>query len=193
MKPAGSFFWRKLDGPGHDSCRLFRLPNGWRLAGAAVFHEDNRPCHFQYEVVVDTAWRTRRAAVSGYLGNKEIRLKIAAAAAVRNRQWRVGDDIQKNLTGCVDVDLGFTPSTNLIVLNRLALAVGEYADAPAAYLKFPGMRFVTLPQTYHRIGATEYAYEAPTVGYAGTLQVLPSGAVAHYPKLFELYQSRPVT
>lgn len=37
-----------------------------------------------------------------------------------------------------------------------------------------------------RVGRAEYAYEAPTVGFAGTLKVSPSGAVIWYPGLFEL-------
>jgi uncharacterized protein len=47
------------------------------------------------------------------------------------------------------------------------------------------MRFLKLPQTYHRLSRVDYEYEAPTVGYAGTLQVSTSGAVVHYPGLFE--------
>ena len=47
------------------------------------------------------------------------------------------------------------------------------------------MRFVRLPQTHLRIGDTEYEYEAPTVGYSGTLHATPAGAVTRYPGLFE--------
>lgn len=186
MRPTAAFFWRKLDHPGHDSCRLFKLSNGWRLAGAAVFWDDGRPCHFHYEVLTDAAWRTRRATVAGYLGNRAIDLRINAAG---NERWKVGGEAQNSVAGCVDVDLAFTPATNLIALRRLSLKVGQRAKAPAAYLAFPRMRFVKLPQTYHRIGRNEYEYEAPTVGYAGTLQVLSSGAVIHYPGLFERLES----
>jgi hypothetical protein len=183
MKPTAAFFWRKLDHPGHDSCRLFRLSGGWRLTGASVFFEADRPCHLQYEVVTDAAWRTRRARVAGYLGNRAVDLRISAAGRGR---WKVGGVLQSNLSGCLDVDLGFTPATNLIVIRRLALAIGERAEAPAAYLAFPRMRFVKLPQSYRRVGKSKLEYAAPTVGYAGTLKVLPSGAVAHYPGLFAL-------
>ena len=181
MKPTAAFFWRKLDHPGHDSCRLFQLSKGWSLSGAAVFCEDGRPCHFHYEVVTDAVWRTRRASVTGYLGNRSIDLRINAA---RN-DWKVDGEVQHSLAGCLDVDLGFTPATNLLVLRRLSLKVGQRAEAPAAYLSFPRMRFVKLPQIYHRTGRTEYEYEAPTVEYAGTLQVAPSGAIVQYPGLFE--------
>ncbi|HKA40773.1 MAG TPA: putative glycolipid-binding domain-containing protein [Burkholderiales bacterium] len=182
MTPVAMFFWRKLDHPGYDSCRLLRLPNGWRLSGAAVFWDEARPCHFQYEVSVDDAWRTRGAKVSGYLGQRAIDLSIRSASA---GCWQVNGSHKKGVTGCVDVDLGFTPATNLIALRRLSLRIGEHAEAPAAYLQFPEMRLVRLPQRYLRIGRTEYKYEAPTVGYAGTLHVLRSGAVTHYPGLFE--------
>lgn len=129
MKPTAAFFWRKLDHPGHDSCRLFKLADGHRLWGAAVFWDDDRPCDFQYEVVVDAAWRTRRARVAGYLGNRAIDLRISSSA---NARWKVGGKPQPGVAGCIDVDLGFTPATNLIALRRLSLKVGQRAQAPAA-------------------------------------------------------------
>ena len=182
MKPSAAFFWRKLDHPGYDSCRLFQLTNGWRLSGVAVFWGGRYPCHFHYEVVTDSAWRTRRAGVNGYLGNRAINMRINAAG----NRWKVNSELQDNIAGCLDVDLGFTPATNLIAIRRLSLKVGQYAEAPAAYLAFPTMHFVKLAQTYYRTGRNEYEYEAPTVGYAGTLQVTSSGAIVHYPGLFEL-------
>jgi uncharacterized protein len=187
MKQTASFFWQKLDQPGHDSCRLFKLANGWRLSGAAVFWDAGRPCHFQYEVAVDATWRTRSASVSGYLGSKPVQLRIRSA---RNGGWRVGTELQENIAGCVDVDLGFTPATNLIPLRRLSLRVGESAEAPAAYLEFPRMRWVNLPQSYRRISRRAYEYESPTAGYAGTLEVSPIGAIIHYPGLFTAWSGQ---
>jgi uncharacterized protein len=181
IRPVAALFWRKLNHPGHDSCRVFRLAAGWCLSGAAVFWEEERSCHFHYEVLTDALWRTRRASVAGYLGNRAVDVRIIRA----DNQWKVDSKALKIIADCVDVDLGFTPATNLIVLRRLSLKIGQRAEAPAAYLSFPGMRFVKLPQTYHRVGHAEYEYVAPTVGYAGTLKVAPSGAVIHYPGLFE--------
>jgi hypothetical protein len=183
IKPSAVFLWRKVDHPGHDSCRLFKLANGWRLTGAAIFWEDGRCCQLQYDVAVDRAWKTRRAKVWGYIGRKVVDIRVTSAEAAR---WRLNGVLKKSVTGCVDVDLGFTPATNLIVLRRLALKIGQGAEAPAAYLQFPDMRLVKLPQSYLRIGPTAYEYASPTVGYAGTLQVLSTGAVSRYPGLFEL-------
>jgi hypothetical protein len=188
MKPSASFFWQRLDQPGHDSCRLFTLAGGWRLSGAAVFWGADRPCHFNYEVTVDAAWRTRSAIVDGYLGDKQVQLRISSA---RNVGWRAGTELQESIAGCIDVDLGFTPATNLIPIRRLSLEVGACAEAPAAYLEFPRMRWVTLPQTYRRIARRAYEYQAPTSGYAGTLEVSAIGAITHYPGLFRAWPGPP--
>ena len=186
INPIAVFLWRKVDHTGHDSCRLFKLANGWRLTGAAIFLDSGRSCHLQYDVTADRAWKTRSAKVWGHIGRKVVVRRITSAGAAR---WRLNDVLNKRVTGCVDVDLGFTPATNLTVLRRLALKVGQRAEAPAAYLQFPDMRLMTLPQSYRRIGPVEYEYAAPTVGYTGTLHVLPIGAVSQYPGLFELVMS----
>src|SRR5262245_27404543 len=185
-KSSAAFFWRKLNYPGFDSCRLIKVSEGWRLSGAAVFLEAPGACHFQYEVVADAAFRTKSAFVVGYLGRKPVDVRVRSAGRGR---WRVNGVLNADLAGCLDVDLSFTPATNLFALRRLELKVGEQADAPAAYLEFPRLRFARLPQRYERIGRTQYAYEAPTVGYSGTLQVSPMGAVVQYPGLFELLRT----
>ena len=144
------FLWRRLDADGHDCCRLYEEPTGWRLAGTAVFMEARRICELEYEVRADGMFRTTRAAVTGFMGKKRVDLSIRAASPGR---WRVTGVWQPQLTGCLDVDLAFTPATNLLPLRRLALKIGQHADAPAAYLAFPAMRFIVLPQRYTRVSS----------------------------------------
>lgn len=45
-------------------------------------------------------------------------------------------------------------------------------------------RYEVLPQRYKCISATEYEYEAPTLGYSGKLEFAEPGVIAHYPGLF---------
>jgi uncharacterized protein len=186
-KLAAAFFWRKLDQPGYDDCRLLAIAGGWRLSGAAVFRHGRRACHFRYDVSADAAFRTRSAHVCGWLGNNAITME---AKATGNGRWRVLGVPSAGIAGCIDVDLGFTPATNLLVLRRLALKVGQHAQAPAAWLELPGMRITRLPQRYERIARNQYAYEAPSVGYRGILTVSPLGAVIRYPGLFEMVVAR---
>jgi len=181
-----SFLWRRLEEPGHDACRLLRSADGWRLEGTTVFDAAAGPCCLRYEVLADNDFRTRRAAVSGYLGRRAVELRIVASGRPGSRRWRLNGEPVSRVDGCLDVDLGFTPATNLLPIRRLALGIGEAAEAPAAYLSFPGLRMSALVQHYRRVGRDAYAYESPSFRYAATLQVERHGMVVDYPGLFEL-------
>jgi hypothetical protein len=187
IAPPRVFFWRKLDSPGHDSCRFFKLEDGYRLLGAAVFLESGRVCHLQYDVMADPGFRTTSASVAGFVDKAPVNISIRATGAGR---WQVDGRDDAGIAGCLDVDLGFTPATNLLPLRRLALRVGQEAEAPAACLAFPAMQFSVLPQHYKRLSRTEYDYEAPSFGYHDILRVSPIGAVVQYPGLFEMVASK---
>lgn len=173
--------WRRLDAPGHDACVISIGEEGVALRGCAVFREGRRVCRLEYEVLADPAFRTRRARVSGFAGAKPVALEVRVG---RGRCWIANGVEQPQLAGCVDLDLAFTPATNLLPLRRLALRNGEEAQAPAAWLAFPAMKLKLLPQRYRRLSRDTYDYEAPTTGYRGTLRVSPAGIVQHYPELF---------
>ncbi|MCQ3973369.1 MAG: hypothetical protein DPW09_07995 [Anaerolineae bacterium] len=178
-----TILWRRLDLPGHDACGLWALAEGWRLAGTAVFSLEGRPCHLAYEVNCDVAWRTRSAQVTGWIGQDAVALAIVSKPG---RRWEFNGADQPQAVGCLDVDLGFTPATNLIALRRLALDIGHEADAPAAYLAFPELKLERLEQRYHRLTLDKYDYQAPSVGYVGTLEVSEVGFVTRYPSLWEV-------
>lgn len=181
-----TFLWRRLEEPGHDACRLLASGDGWRLEGTGVFRTTAGACCLHYQVLADSQFHTRRALVTGYLGRRAIDLRIDASGRAGSGRWRLNGEPAPGVDGCLDVDLGFTPATNLLPIRRLALRIGEAADAPAAYLSFPALRFRALPQRYQRTGRYAYGYESPTFGYAATLTVTRHGAVRDYPGLFEL-------
>jgi uncharacterized protein len=134
---------------------------------------DRQPCHLHYKVHTNVAWRTRSAFVAGFLVKRAAKLRIRQ---VDSGRWQINDGILKDdVAGCIDIDLGFTTATNVIVIRRLALKVGQRAEAPAAYLQFPKLQLVKLPQTYVRIGRNQYQYYAPTVSYSGILHVSTLG------------------
>jgi hypothetical protein len=177
-----SILWRRLDAPGHDACRLLREPAGWVLDGTAVFRHVGAPARLAYRVVCDRGWTTRAGRVTGWLGVRPVELAIARAA---DGQWSLNGVPAPDLERCTDLDLGFTPATNLIPVRRLALGAGDAANAPAAWLDVAAGTLRELSQRYERRSSTAYAYEAPGVGYAGLLEVTPEGFVRRYPGLWE--------
>jgi hypothetical protein len=99
--------------------------------------------------------------------------------------WSLNGDVVQRLEGCMDLDFGFTPATNLVQLRRLALAVGDAADAPVAWFDASAGTLDVLAQRYERRSETTYWYQAPRFGYAGLLEVSPAGFVCRYPGLWE--------
>jgi hypothetical protein len=96
------------------------------------------------------------------------------------------------LAVCIDVDLGFRSTTNLIPIRRLALVVGEAADAPDARLDIATGALKPLEQRYERRGETAYWYEAPVLGYSAALDFGPTdshGAILGVDRRFK----RPIS
>lgn len=181
MEKSVDVLWRRLDVPGHEACQFLPRQNGWTLRGSSVFLEGESVCELRYEMLTDLDFQTQEAVVSGRIGETAVDLRVCALG---QGEWTVNGVEQPEIAGCVDLDLGFTPATNFLPVRRLALQVGEEAQAPAAYLAFPQLRFEVLPQRYKRLSATEYEYESPSVGYSGTLEFSAQGVVVLYPGLF---------
>ena len=177
-----TILWRRLDLRGHDACQLMAVGDGWRLSGMAVFNLDGRPCALAYEVDADARWSSRGARVRGWCGTERVDVAIVAAPGGR---WHLNGAEQSAVRGCVDVDLGFTPATNLLQLRRIALAIGQAADVPAAWLAFPDLTMERLEQRYQRRDQGTYDYRAPSVPYEAPLHVNELGFVTLYPGLWE--------
>lgn len=174
--------WRRVDTPGHDACRLEQLDEGWRLDGAAVFRLDDQPVRLAYRLTCDVHWRTREGTVSGWVGDRDYEMKVIRAVEGR---WTLNDATVPDLDGCLDLDFGFTPATNLSQLRRIALEIGGAADVPVAWLDVGADTLAVLHQRYERRAIDAYWYEAPRFSYAAQLLVHPSGFVRDYPGLWE--------
>ena len=57
--------------------------------------------------------------------------------------WWQNEVEQPQVAGCIDIDLNFSPSTNLLPIRRCNLAVGEAVAVNAAWLRFPGFLMTT--------------------------------------------------
>lgn len=176
-----TIIWRRLDLPGHDTAALARSTDGWHLSGVAVLAESERPCRVEYEIDCDERWVTRRCVLGGYIGASELSLELVRSAV---GAWTVGCTPATALDGCVDIDLGFSPATNLLPIRRLVLAVGASAPVRAAWVRFPELTTEVLEQTYTRLGPDRYLYESAGGAFRRELVVDGHGFVLDYPDLW---------
>jgi hypothetical protein len=157
-------------------------PDGYQLAGSAVFAQEGAPVRLDYLVVCDSRWQTRSARIRGWIGASPIALDLTADAA---RHWYQNAKECPAVTGCPDLDLSFSPVTNLLPIRRLELAVGEAAEVRAAWLRFPSFTLEPLDQRYRRTGPTSYHYESAGGEFQRELEVNAAGFVIRYPGLWQ--------
>lgn len=177
-----SILWRSLIFPGHEACRLFSQDSHWNLEGTAVFSHELLPCRLDYKVICDPSWRTLSAKVEGWVGNTLISIQIRTDV---DQHWWVNESEEPSVMGCIDLDLNFSPSTNLLPIRRLNLVVGETADLKAAWLRFPSFRLETLAQRYSRLSEVDYRYESAGGQFVTDLKVDRSGFVVDYPGVWQ--------
>jgi uncharacterized protein len=176
-----TILWQGFFLPGHEICRLSSLDSGWQLDGAAVFSHDQQPCWVEYRILTDPGWQTVSAQIHGWLGNSEVDIQLACDEA---KAWSLNGLACPEVAGCLDVDLNFSPSTNLLPIRRLALTVGQTASIQVAWLRFPSFTLEALAQKYTRLDESTYHYESAGGQFIADLQVNSSGFVTDYPDLW---------
>ncbi|HTR15307.1 MAG TPA: putative glycolipid-binding domain-containing protein [Roseiarcus sp.] len=172
--------WRRLDVLGHDAAQISPNDGGWILTGAAAFMHETGPAGVAYLVQTDESWRTKRGTVRGFVGDRSINFDIRRDA----ENWRLNGVVVPGLGHLLDLDLSFTPATNLLQLKRAAPRIGESVSLPAAWFSLNDGRLTELPQIYKRLTEKTYDYAAPSVPYRAVLEVDKDGFAMSYPGLW---------
>jgi hypothetical protein len=143
-----------------------------------VFTHEQQPCRLEYLIECDSEWRTSSCRVSGWLGNRAVKIDISVDPT---GCWRFNGAERPEVKGSIDVDLNFSPSTNLLPIRRLGLKLGAEAEVQAAWLRFPTFELERLDQRYRRIDTGTYRYESAGGAFATELEVNSAGFVTSYP------------
>ena len=191
LLPSKSYMrWRRLDVPGHEEACIEQTTRGWRLTGQVEAEEAIVRAQLSYLIECDREWRTRRAVVSGAASAAPIRLELAADGG---GHWSLNGAPLPLVEGALDIDLGFTPATNLLPIRRLDLAVGGHMELRTAWVRFPELRVEALEQTYQREAPQVFRYEALVDGerFQARLDTDEFGRVLHYENLWEAESASP--
>ena len=169
--------WRRLDTSGSESALLDETTKGWLLTGCAVFLNDRHPCGLTYAIECAKDWHTMSANIAGHIGTKYCNYQID----VKGGCWRMNGKDCPQVNGCIDIDIGFSPSTNLLPIKRKPLVEGESMEVKAAWLQFPGMELTPLTQIYTRETDNQFRYESLESGFTCTIEINQDGLVTSYP------------
>jgi hypothetical protein len=130
----------------------------------------------------DLGWRTQEGQVHGWFGERSVDFSVTRTV---EGVWTMNGEVVSGLESCIDLDLGFTPATNLLQLRRLALPQGHAVNVPVAWLDASEGTLRVLNQRYERRNESTYWYEAPKFDYAAVLEITPVGFIHRYPGLWE--------
>ena len=181
MPRSPTIVWRRLDVHGREAAGVRELRGGWRLSGIAEFEHDGTTACLAYAARCDRAWQTRDCEITGFIGRTPIAAWLERDDA---GQWTLDNIPIPDVTGCVDIDLAFSPITNLLPIRRLMLPVGTGAQVRAAWLRFPELTLEVLEQRYTRLATDRYLYESAGGEFRRELTVSESGLVLDYPGLW---------
>ncbi len=173
--------WQWVQRTGLERFKLLQGTDEWVLRGTILILGDHGPAEARYEVVCDGAWHTRSATVSIREGHDRRELRITA----ENGRWHENGHPNENVNGCIDIDLGWSPSTNTLPIRRLRLDVGKASGTiMAAWVRFPDLKLEPLPQQYLRISEPLYRYSSRGGAFVAQLSVDDEGLVVEYEGLW---------
>jgi hypothetical protein len=155
--------------------------SGWFLHGTILTIADGEAVEARYRVTCDRRWRTRRAEVTVEKAGAKRSLTLHAS---RGRWYRNGRELA-DVRGCIDVDLGWSPSTNTLPIRRLALGVGEGSGSlVAAWIRFPELTVEPLAQQYRRLSGRRYLYTSRGGAFRARIEVDDLGLVTRYGRIW---------
>jgi hypothetical protein len=168
--------WRRSDEVRTDEhCTIALRDAGLSLVGTVLGADGGLPVRIEYRVFADAAGATTAVHVRDFRGFGQRQLTLARDG---KGNWTVNGVRDRTLKGCVDVDLGCSPSTNTLPIRRLRLGVGGANTIQAAWVRFPDLTVEKSAQTYARLDDFTYRYTSGT--FEAELVVDDDGVVAQY-------------
>ena len=114
--------------------------------------------------------RNRRTSIYLFDANGERSPEINA----RDGRWFENGRENLMVQGAIDIDLGWSPSTNTLPIKRLKLGIGQRSgEFVAAWVRFPGLTLQPLPQEYLRLTGLSSFRRGAQQGRDGMLLPLP--------------------
>jgi hypothetical protein len=169
--------WRWLQGTGLERFEFLRTADEWIFRGTILTLVHDAAAEARYEITCDHLFRTRGANISVRDGVGERTLKIAAESG----RWYENGIENQTVAGAIDIDLGWSPSTNTLPIKRLGLKIGQTSgEFNAAWVRFPELTLQPLPQEYFRLGDRKYRYSSRGGAFVAELLVDEHDLVLDY-------------
>jgi hypothetical protein len=169
--------WQWLQNPGLERFEFSRIGDEWLFRGTILTLAGNAATEAKYEIACDRSFRTSRANVSVRDATGERTLQITT----ENGRWFENGRETQTVNGAIDIDLGWSPSTNTLPIKRLKLEIGQSSgEFIAAWVRFPELTLQPLLQEYRRLADLHYRYSSRGGAFVANLIVDNDDLVVDY-------------
>ena len=176
-QPVCAGLWQWLKSPGLERFELVHAADELIFRGTILTLAGNSAAEAKYEIGCDRSFRTRRANVSVRDATGERTLQIATESG----RWYENGRENRTVAGALDIDLGWSPSTNTLPMKRLKLTVGQSSgEFIAAWVRFPELTLQPLSQKYVRLAERQYRYSSRGGAFTANLLVDDEDLVLDY-------------
>ena len=169
--------WQWLQGTGLERFGFVRAADDWIFRGTILTLAADAAVEARYEIICDRSFHTKQANVSVRDATGERTLQIAT----KDGRWYENGRENQTVKGAVDIDLGWSPSTNTLPIKRLKLGIGQTSgEFMAAWVRFPELTLQPLPQEYVRLADRQYRYSSRSGAFQANLLVDDNDLVLEY-------------
>jgi hypothetical protein len=176
MERLSTVLWQRSDRVFLECGRLDQDDSGFVLSGEALYRGRSGPTVARYLIRANERWYTQHLDL-------RVEEPTGTSTLLLDRdpdgRWRRDGEPLDLEFPCDDVDLAFSPSTNMLPIRRLGLQVGESAPVRVAWIQVPSLKVRAAEQIYERTGATAYRFKGRFGSYH--IEVDNQGMVMDYP------------
>lgn len=181
---AQEYVWQARDSAGFEHVRLDRSHPGWDVFDSMIVREhEGRIVRGGYTLIVDKVFRTLEIRI---MAEKEPgRMAALHLLASGDGTWTDVDERRiPALDGAIDVDIAWSPLTNMLPVRRLDLHIGEEREIAVAYIALPSLEVRPMTQRYTRLDASTIRYVSQDGAFTRDIAIDQDGMVVEYPGLF---------
>lgn len=166
--------WRSAELRSNEFCTVQFTAGAVSLESTTLLVHRDLPARIEYTIETNARSETERVGIELSAGGHRDTITLEKG----DGGWVVNGLLRPDLERCIDVDLGWTPATNLLPLRRHSIEVGESMMTAAALVRYPELDVVHSDQTYTRLDGRLVRYQSGT--FEADLTVTPDGIVTKY-------------
>jgi uncharacterized protein len=192
--------WEWLDRPGLEAAEFTLHGDRIAIEGIVVTTLDEVPIRLRYALDLDSSWVIREAQLGLEAGLERRTITLTHDLA----NWIVNGTSRPDLSGCNDIDIMGSPSTNTLPIRRLRWQPGQARDFRMAYIRLPDLVVMPVAQRYTCLnvadpmprhfeytmpartketasGPQRFGYHSVDSGFRAELRLDEDGLVLDYP------------